>query len=251
MSGHSKWSKIKRKKGANDNKRSMVFTKLIKEITVAAKLGGVDPGGNSRLYLAIQNAKGANMPKDNIDRAIKKGGDKDTASFQDLTYEGYGPGKVAIFVEASTDNINRTVANVRKYFSKMGGLLAVNGTFEFIFDQKGIIEFHLPAGKDTDELTLDLIDAGAEDVEIEEGEVSVTTAREDFGAVQKKLKELGIEPDSVTLERIPKIFKKPDPDEFKKNMRLIEMIEEDEDIQAVYHNMEITEELSELYEPED
>src|SRR2546423_2984008 len=141
MSGHSKWSKIKRKKGANDSKRSMVFTKLIKEITVAAKLGGTDPASNSRLYLAIQNAKGQNMPKENIERAIKKGGDKDVASYQDLTYEGYGPGKVSIFVEASTDNINRTVANMRKYFSKMGGALVTNGTFEFIFSQKGVIDF--------------------------------------------------------------------------------------------------------------
>src|ERR1039458_9059138 len=177
MSGHSKWSKIKRKKGANDSKRSMVFTKLIKEITVAAKLGGTDPSANSRLYLAIQNGKGQNMPKENIDRAIKKGADKDTASYQDLTYEGYGPGKVAIFVEASTDNINRTVANMRKYFSKMGGSLANNGTFEFIFEQKGIIECKMPAGTDADELTLELIDAGAADVEIEDGEIVITTAR--------------------------------------------------------------------------
>ena len=120
MSGHSKWSKIKRKKGANDNKRSMVFTKLIKEITVSAKLGGTDPAGNSRLYLAIQNAKGQNMPKENIDRAIKKGADKDAASFQDINYKGYGPGKVAIFIEASTDNLNRTVANIRKVYQQNG-----------------------------------------------------------------------------------------------------------------------------------
>jgi YebC/PmpR family DNA-binding regulatory protein len=251
MSGHSKWSKIKRKKGANDNKRSMIFTKLIKEITVAAKLGGMDPAGNSRLFLAIQNAKGQNMPKDNIDRAIKKGGDKDTASYQDLTYEAYGPGKVAIYIESSTDNINRTVANIRKYVTKMGGSMANNGTFEFVFDQKGIIDFRLPSGMDIDELTLDLIDAGAEDVEIEDGEVEVTTAREDFGPVQKKLKELNIELESANLERIPKIFKKLDPDEFKKAMRLIETIEEDEDVQHVYHNIEMTEELAGLYESED
>jgi len=250
MSGHSKWSKIKRKKGANDNKRSMIFTKLIKEITVAAKLGGTDPGGNSRLYMAIQTAKSANMPKDNIERAIKKGGDKDTASFQDVTFEGYGPGKVAIFIETSTDNLNRTVANIRKYFSKMGGSLATNGTFEFIFSQKGIIVFNKPAGMDADELTLDLIDAGAEDVDIEDGEVEVTTAREDFGAVYKKLKELNIEPETAGLQRIPKIFKKIDADDFQKAMKLIETIEEDEDVQNVYHNIEMTEELAGLYESE-
>ncbi len=251
MSGHSKWSKIKRKKGANDSKRSMIFTKLIKEITVAAKLGGADPSANSRLFLAIQNAKGQNMPKENIERAIKKGGDKDTGSFQDITYEGYGPGKVAIFIETSTDNINRTVANIRKYISKMGGSLANNGTFEFIFDQKGIIEFKMKQGTDPDELTLKLIDSGAEDVDINEGEVEVVTAFEDFGSVQKKLKELNIEPESATLQRIPKIFKKLDVDEFKKAMRLIETIEEDEDVTAVYHNIEMTEELQSIYESED
>jgi len=250
MSGHSKWSKIKRKKGANDNRRSMVFTKLIKEITISAKLGGTDPAGNARLYLAIQNAKSQNMPKENIERAIKKGGDKDTANFQELTFEGYGPGKVAIFVEASTDNLNRTVSNVRKYFSKMGGSLSTNGTFEFIFNQKGIIEFNLPTGKDADELTLELIDAGAEDVDIEDGEAEVTTAREDFGAVYKKLKELSIETESANLVRIPKIFKKLDLHEFKKAMQLIETIEEDEDVQNVYHNIEMTEELAGLYESE-
>ena len=248
MSGHSKWSKIKRKKGANDSKRSMVFTKLIKEITVAAKLGGTDPAGNSRLYLAIQNAKGQNMPKDNIDRAIKKGGDKDTASFQYINYEGYGPGKVAIFVETSTDNLNRTVANIRKYFSKMGGSLANNGTFEFIFDQKGIIEFKMPAVMDADGLTLELIDAGAEDVDIEDGDVEVTTSFTDFGPVQKKLKELSIDPESASLQRVPKIFKKLDQDEFMKAMRLIDTIEEDEDVNAVYHNIEMSEELAGLYD---
>jgi YebC/PmpR family DNA-binding regulatory protein len=250
MSGHSKWSKIKRKKGANDNRRSMVFTKLIKEITVAAKLGGTDPGGNSRLYMAILNAKSQNMPKDNIERAIKKGGDKDTASFQELSFEGYGPGKVSIFIDASTDNLNRTVANIRKYFSKMGGNLATNGTFDFTFDQKGIIDFKMPANMNDDDLTLDLIDAGAEDVDIEDGEVVVTTAREDFGPVYKKLKELNIEPESANLQRIPKIFKKLDTDEFQKAMRLIETIEEDEDVQNVYHNIEMTEELAGLYESE-
>ena len=250
MSGHSKWSKIKRKKGANDSKRSMVFTKLIKEITVSAKLGGTDPAGNSRLYLAIQNAKGQNMPKENIDRAIKKGADKDTASFQDINYEGYGPGKVAIFIETSTDNLNRTVANIRKYFSKMGCSLVNNGTFEFIFDQKGIIEFQMPGGMEADDLTLELIDAGAEDVDIEEGDAEITTSFTDFGPVQKKLKELNIEPESASLQRIPKVLKKPDQDEYIKAMRLIEIIEEDEDVKAVYHNIEMSEELAGLYDSE-
>ncbi len=247
MSGHSKWSKIKRKKGANDSKRSQMFTKLIKEISVAAKLGGPDPSGNSRLYVAIQNAKGSNMPKDNIERAIKKGSGADAANYQEVNYEGYGPGKVAIFVECLTDNMNRSLANVRNIFNKLGGSLATNGTLDFVFEQKGIIVFAMPK-MDEETLTLELIDAGAEDVEIEDGEVNITTPREDFGQVQKKLRDLHIEPESANLQRIPRIHKKLDGDEFRKAMRLIDTLEEDEDVQNVYHNIEMSEELMGLYE---
>jgi YebC/PmpR family DNA-binding regulatory protein len=248
MSGHSKWSKIKRKKGANDAKRSQIFTKLIKEITVASRLGGPDPDGNARLYLAIQNAKGANMPKDNIDRAIKKGSGSDAANYTEVNYEAYGPGKMAIFIECATDNTNRTVADIRSYLTKAGGSLATSGTFDFIFEQKGVCTFRMPAGMDADELTLEMIDAGAEDVEIEEDEVTVTSSREDFGPVQKKLRDMKIEVKSANLQRVPKIFKKLDADEFKKAMKLIDQLEDHDDIQNVYHNIEMTEELMNIYE---
>ena len=248
MSGHSRWSKIKRKKAATDNKRSNIFGKLLKEITVASKLGGTNPDGNSRLYLAIQNAKGANVPKDNIERAIKKGGTNDNVTYSEVSYEGYGPGKAAVFIECMTDNTNRSVANIRNYFNKVGGSITNTGTFEFVFDQKGIITFKQPVGIDIDEMTLDLIDAGAEDVETDEGEVTVTTSRESFGAVQRKLREMKIEPESANLQRVPKIFKKLDIDDFRKLIRLIDMLEEDDDVQNVYHNVEMTEELMSVYE---
>lgn len=243
MSGHSKWSTIKRKKGALDAKRSKAFSKIIKEITVAVKEGGsTDPDSNPRLRTAIANAKGVNMPKDNVARAINKAGDKDSANFTEVTYEGYGPGGIGIFVECTTDNLQRTVANVRSYFTKYGGSLGKNGSLSFIFDRKGVFTF--PIGDwDIEELELEIIDAGAEDIELEEGFVTVTTALEDFGSMQKKLEELKIETESAKLERVPNSTETLDVESAKKVLKLIDVIEEDDDVQEVYHNLEMTDEL--------
>ena len=243
MSGHSKWSTIKRKKGTLDAKRSKAFSKVIKEITVAVKEGGgVDPDSNPRLRTAVANAKGVNMPKDNVARAISKAGDKDSASFSEVTYEGYAHGGIGIFVECTTDNLQRTVSNVRSYFTKFGGSLGKNGSLSFIFDRKGVFSF--PIGEwDIEELELEIIDAGAEEIELEEDFVTVTTALEDFGSMQKKLEELEIETESAKLERIPNNLESLDVSAAKKVLRLIDVIEEDDDVQEVYHNLEMTDEL--------
>ncbi len=244
MSGHNKWSTIKRKKGALDAKRSKIFSKIIKEITVAVKESGPDPNSNPRLRLAIANAKGASMPKDNIQRAISKGSDKDAASFVETTYEGYANGGIAIFLEATTDNTQRTISNVRSYFNKYGGSLGTNGSLSFIFDRKGI--FTVPLGNlNLDDFEMEMIDAGAEDIQLDEGMLTITTAMEDFGPVMRKLEEMHVEPESAELQRIPKDTTTLDLESAKKVMRLVEVFEEDDDIQAVYHNMTITDELME------
>jgi len=242
MSGHNKWSTIKRKKGAIDAKRSKIFSKINKEITVAVKESGPDPDSNPRLRLAIANAKGASMPKDNIQRAINKGSDKDSASFTECTFEGYAHGGVAIFLEATTDNQQRTISNVRSYFNRHNGSLGTNGSLSFIFDRKGI--FTIPKGTlDADDFEMEMIEAGAEDMQLEEGYFTVTTAMENFGAMMKRLEALKIEPENAQLQRIPKDTSKVDLETAKKVMRLVEMFEEDDDIQAVYHNLEMTDEL--------
>ena len=245
MAGHSKWANIKRRKGAQDAKRAKIFTKLIKEITVASKEGGDEPDTNPRLRLAISNAKGANMPKDTIERAIKKGSDTEGDNYTQTTYEGYGPHGVAIFVETMTDNLNRTVANVRSAFSKNGGSLGTNGSLEFIFDRKGIFTFLLPEGADVDSITLEIIDAGAEEVEVEEGYMHVTSAMEDFGAIQRKLDELGIEAENAELQRIPNMRVTLEQEAFEEVSKLIEVLEDDDDVQRVFHNIDATEEQME------
>lgn len=243
MAGHSKWANIKHRKGAQDAKRSKLFTKLIKEISIAARAGSPEPENNPRLRLAIQNARGANVPNDNIQRALKKAAGDDGASYQELTYEGYGPHGVAIFVEASTDNINRTVSNVRSYFNKTGGSLGKNGSLEHLFNQKGEFQFELPENMDREELELELIDAGAEDVDEDEGQMLVHCAREDFGRLQEKLDELGIEVKEAGLRRIPVIRQEIAAEHFPSVNKLIELLEDDDDVQKVYHDMEITEEM--------
>lgn len=242
MAGHSKWANIKRRKGAQDAKRGKMFTKLIKELTVAAKTGGADPEANPRLRLAIQNAKGANMPKDNIERAISKGAGADSADYIETTYEGYGSHGVAVFVEATTDNLNRTVSSVRSTFSKYGGSLGTNGSLEFIFDRKGVFSFPQPPEADLDELTLELIDAGAEEVENEEEYIHVTCGIEDFGNLQRKLEELNIEAESAEAQRIPNTTVALGDEELAKVYKLIETLEDDDDVQKVYHNIDIGEE---------
>ncbi len=242
MSGHSKWSTIKHKKGALDKKRGKIFTKLIKEITVSAKEGGTDPEMNPRLRLAVQNAKGKNMPKDTIERAIKKVEGGDVANYLEITYEGYGPSGSAIFVECTTDNLNRTVADVRSYFAKYDGSLGTNGSLEFIFDRRGVFVIPVVEGMDEDELTMELIDGGAEDVVFEDGFITITTAMEDFGNMNSKLDELKLEPESADLERIPNTLVMLGNDVFKSAMRLIEALEDNDDVQKVYHNIDATEE---------
>jgi YebC/PmpR family DNA-binding regulatory protein len=244
MSGHSKWSTIKRKKGAIDSKRSKVFSKLVKEITVAVKEGGPDADSNPRLRLAISNAKGVSMPKDNIQRAISKGADKDSASFIECTFEGYANGGVAVFLECTTDNQQRTISNVRSYFNKHNGNLGTNGSLSFIFERKGI--FTIPQGSlDSDDFEMEMIETGAEDIQLEDGYFTVTTAMEDFGVMMKKLEALKIEPESAQLQRIPNDTTVLDLESAKKVMRLIDLFEEDDDVQAVYHNLELTDELME------
>lgn len=243
MAGHSKWANIKRRKGAQDAKRGKVFTKVVKEIKVAVKTGGGgDPDANPRLRAAIQAAKAVNMPKDKIDATIKKATGGDSEDYQEVNYEGYANGGVAVFVETATDNLNRTVASMRHIFSKYGGNLGTQGCLQFVFDHKGV--FTVPAeGLDEDDFSLEMIEAGAEDIEFDAELVSITTAMEDFGSVQKALAELGVEPESAGLERIPTTTTKVDAKGFESVMKLIDKLEDDDDVQKVYHNIEFDEAL--------
>ncbi|MBT8327198.1 MAG: YebC/PmpR family DNA-binding transcriptional regulator [Bacteroidia bacterium] len=250
MAGHSKWANIKHRKAAQDKKRAKVWTRIIKEITIAARDGGPDPDSNPALRLAIQNAKGANMNKDTMERAIKKGSGSEAANLQTLTYEGYAPHGIAIFIEATTDNLNRTVASVRSIFTKNGGTLGTNGSLSFIFDTKGVFTINNSAleGKDEEELELEFIDGGAEDIERDEEITSIYTSFDDYGNMQKKLAELNIEAQSTEIQQIPKTTTKLEAEEAKDVLSIIDKFEEDDDVQAVYHNLEFTEELSKLIE---
>jgi len=244
MSGHNKWSTIKRKKGALDAKRSKIFSKIIKDITIAVKESGEDPEHNPRLRLAIANAKGASMPKENITRAINKGSDKDATALSETTYEGKGPHGIAVFVECTTDNIQRTVSNVRAYFNKHGGELGKNGSLNYLFERKGV--FVVPIGElNQEEFEMEVIDAGAEDISLEDDLFTITTAMEDFGNMMKKLEQLKIEPESASLQRIPKTTETLEFEPAKKVLKLIDIIEDDDDVQSVYHNLTLTDELLE------
>jgi len=242
MSGHSKWSTIKRKKGAIDAKRGKLFTKLIKEITVSASTGGSDPEANPRLRSAIQNARGMNMPKDTIQRAISRA-DKDNSSFMELTFEGMLPFGIGVVVDCLTDNRNRTVGNVRAIFNKRGGNLGTNGSLSFMFERKGVIS--LPkANMDPDEFELEMIDAGVDEIEMEEDTFMITTPMEEFHNVQKKLQEMGLEPESAGLQRIPNDTITLSLEHSLQIMRIIEEFEDDDDVQSVWHNLEVTDEVS-------
>jgi YebC/PmpR family DNA-binding regulatory protein len=245
MSGHNKWSTIKRKKEANDAKRSKMFTKIIKDITIAVREGGPDPDSNPRLRLAIANARGVNMPKDNIQRAINKATEKDSANYVEIVYEGYASHGVAIIVECATDNQQRTISNIRSYFNKHGGSLSTSGSLNFIFDQKGVFRINREKISNFDEFMLEAIDAGAEDVVEDDDMVIIYTPRENFGTMQKTLEKLNIEADSSKLERIPNTFVKVEKDQAIKILKLIDLLEDDDDVQEVYHNMELPEELLE------
>ncbi len=249
MSGHSKWSTIKRKKGAADAKRSKLFSKIVKDIYIAVKEGGNDPDANPRLRLAITNAKGVSMPKDNILRAIKKGEDKDGAHIEEMTYEGYAPHGIAIFLECTTDNQARTIANIRAIFNRYHGSLGKNGSLRFIFDRKGVFQF--PIGqRNIEDLELELIDAGAEEFELEEGQLHITTAMEDFGNMMKKLEDLEIEAELAELQRIPLNTETLSVNHAKSVLKMIDAFEEDEDVANVYHNLEMTAELEEALNEE-
>ncbi len=242
MSGHNKWSTIKRKKGALDSKRSKIFSRIIKEISIAVREGGPDADGNPKLRLAIANAKGANMPKENVQRAVSKASDKDGSTYSEVTYEGYGAHGVAIYIECATDNIQRTVANIRSYFNKHGGSLGTNGSLSFIFDRKGV--FRIPLGTiDPDEFEMEVIDAGAEDISYEDDTIVITTELENFGSMLKKLEEMKLETESAELQRIPKTFVALEKDAAQKVLKLVDIFEDDDDVQSVYHNLELTDEL--------
>ena len=220
------------------------FTRIGKDISIAVKEGGANPDTNARLRAVIQNAKSANMPKDNVERAIKKASGADSANYVEMSLEGYAPHGVAVFVECTTDNNNRTVANVRSYFNKCEGNLGTNGSLEFIFDRKAIFTFsESQLEMDLEELEMELIDAGLEELENDEGILTVTTDFSDFSNMQKQLESMNIELESSELQRFPNNTKNLVAEEAKSVLKLIDKLEEDEDVQNVFHNMEMTEEV--------
>lgn len=241
MSGHNKWSKIKRKKGVADAKRGALFTKLIREITVAAREGGGSPEFNARLRLAVDTAKAASMPAENIDRAIKKGtGELEGTRYDEVTYEGYGPGGVALFIECLTDNTNRTVSDVRYTLTRLDGSLGTGGSVAWQFDRKGQIV--VDASRYTEEAVFEAaIEAGAEDVGGDGEEFVVTTDATDFNAVQEALRSAGIEASSAELTRIAKNEVSVTGRDAEKLLKLIEALEELDDVQKVHSNADIDE----------
>jgi len=226
----------KARKFARWDKMSRIFPRIGKEITMAVKAGGPDPETNPRLRVAMQNAKGANMPKDRVEAAIKRATNKDEKDYEEVVYEGYGPHGVAIVVETATDNPTRTVANVRHLFNKYGGSLGTSGSLSFMFERKGI--FRLQAeGVNMEELELELIDAGAEEIQEDEGEIIVTAAFADFGSMQKALEKLGVNVISSQLQRIPASYAEINEQQEEEVMKLIDFLEEDEDVQNVFYNL--------------
>jgi|SRR5690606_5560196 len=249
MAGHSKWANIKHRKGAQDKRRSKLFTKVLKEIAVAIKENNKngDPDSNPALRNALLNARGVNLPKENIERAIKKATGADADNYEQLTFEGYGPHGIAFFIECTTNNSNRTVANVRSIFNKHNGSLGTNGSLEFLFDRNGVFTIMKETlDWDLDELQLELIEAGAVSFEDEEEIFIVYTAFTEFGNMSAKLDALGIEVQNAELQRIPLDTKVLGLDQAKDILKLIDAFEEDDDVQNVFHNMELTEELMEL-----
>jgi YebC/PmpR family DNA-binding regulatory protein len=239
MSGHNKWSTIKHKKGAADAKRGKVFTKIIKEISVAAKLGGGDADGNPRLRTAIDKAKAENMPKDNIERAVKKGaGGMEGVNYEEITYEGYGPGGVAVLVEVLTDNRNRTVSDVRSIFTKCNGNMGETGCVSWLFDKKGLIVF--PKGTDLEKLFEVALEAGADDVSDEEEQIEVLTAPPAFIDVRQALGKAGFKYDSAEITMIPQTMIKLDGKQADNMLKLMDRLEDNDDVQNVYANFDIS-----------
>lgn len=242
MSGHSKWHTIKHKKGALDAKRGKIFTKLIKEITVATRTGGSgDPDSNARLRKAISDAKAQNMPNDTIERAIKRGtGEIEGAQYDEVTYEGYGPNGVAVMVEAMTDNRNRTVAEIRHIFSKNGGNMGESGSVAWMFDKKGYIVVDKSA-RSEDELFEIAIEAGADDMRDEGDVFEIFTAPESFDAVSDAIKKAGIEPQVAEISMVPQNYIKLDGADAKTMLKLVDALEDNDDVQKVYANFDIDE----------
>jgi len=243
MSGHSKWSTIKRKKGAADAKRGKIFTKLIREIATAARLGGGDPSANPRLRLGIDKARAANMPKDNIDRAIKKGtgADADAARYEEVVYEGYGPGGVAILLETLTDNRNRTVGEVRHVLTRHGGNLGESGCVSFLFEKKGAITFDRENVSDGDALLEAALEAGAEDVEESDESLQVLTSPGDYEAVREALAKAGFEPSACEITMEPATMIELSGGEAETMLKLADDIEDLDDVQNFYANFDISE----------
>jgi len=241
MSGHSKWHSIKHKKGATDAKRGKLFTKFIKEITVAARTGGGDPDANARLRKAILDAKAGNMPNDTIDRAVRRGtGAEEGVTYDEITYEGYGPGGVAMLIEAMTDNRNRTVAEIRHIFSKNGGNLGESGSVGWLFEKKGYIVVD-KAAKPEEELFDIAIEAGADDVRDDEDNVEIITSPENFEGVQSAIKSAGIEPQLAEVSMVPQTYIKLEGGNAQTMLRLMEAMEDHDDVQKVYANFDIDE----------
>jgi YebC/PmpR family DNA-binding regulatory protein len=246
MSGHSKWSTIKHKKGAADAKRGKIFTRILKEMTVAARMGGGDPNGNPRLRAAIAEAKANNMPKDNIERAIKRGtGEIEGVTYEELTYEGYGPGGVALMVETMTDNTNRTTPEIRHIFEKNGGNLGTPGSVRFQFERKGFFAIEKSAVGE-DKLMEIALEAGADDLQTEDAEAfEVYTSPENFEQVRQALEKNNIPTIEAKLGQVPQTYVKIDEGKAKSMMRLMEMLDDHDDVQNVWSNFDVPDEMME------
>jgi YebC/PmpR family DNA-binding regulatory protein len=246
MSGHSKWSTIKHKKGAADAKRGKIFTRIIKEMTVAARMGGGDVDGNPRLRAAVAEAKANNMPKDNIDRAIKRGtGELEGVNYEELTYEGYGPGGVAVMVETMTDNTNRTTPEIRHAFEKCGGNMGTQGSVRFQFERKGYFAIEKSAATE-DKLMEVALEAGADDLQTDDPEIfEVYTTPDAFEQVRQALEKAKIPTVEAKLDMVPANYVKLDDQKSRQMMRLLEMLDDQDDVQNVYTNFDVPEELME------
>jgi len=241
MSGHSKWATIKHKKAKTDAARGKVFTKIIREITTAARIGGGDPEGNPRLRLAIEKAKEVNMPKDNIERAIEKGVGGGGAAMEELVYEGYGPGGVALMIEVMTDNRNRSASEIRSILEKNGGNMGATGCVSYLFKRRGSIIFEKSA-VDEEALTLAAIDVGAEDILTEESTIEVVTAPEDFERIKEELKNKGFVSDTAEITMVPTTTVKVTGETAQKVLKLVNLLEDHDDVQKVHANFDIPDE---------
>ena len=247
MSGHSKWHNIQAKKGKADAKRGAIFTKIGREIAIAVREGGANPESNGKLRDVIAKAKANNMPNDNIQRSIKKAsGEMGDVNYEQITYEGYAPGGVAVIVDTITDNRNRTVSDVRHCFAKNGGNLGNAGSVSFMFDEKGVLVIERTPGMDEDEMMMIALEAGAEDVKAEEDVFEIYTAPADFSAVREELEKQGLAFLSAEVNKIPQnTVAITDPDTLKDVQKLLDMLEDNDDVQNVYHNAELPEEEEE------